>query len=346
MKTYKTKLFSSKNREKEKQNIRICADAILRGEVIAFPTETVYGLGANAFDERAIKKIFRVKRRPADNPMIVHVASIEQAENLFQKIPKHFYALAHAFLPGPLSIIGYKNVSVPDIVTAGLTKVAVRMPAHRIARALIRTAGVPLVAPSANISGSPSPTTPEDVMSDLGGKIFGVLDGGQCKIGIESTVIDLTGRGPTILRPGKITAKEIEDIIHTKVHIARQSQTQPASPGMKYIHYAPKARLILFYGEKNNVIMSMQTHCMQFQKKGNRVGLLAPNSMTQMCFESFYSLGDGSSVEYARRMYKGMRELDDTSVDIIFCPAILEEGLGLAVMNRLKKAASRKVKAN
>lgn len=327
----------------EEQNICICADAILRGEVIAFPTETVYGLGANAFDERAIKKIFRVKKRPADNPMIVHVASIEQAENLFQKIPKHFFTLAHAFLPGPLSIIGYKNASVPDIVTAELTKVAVRMPAHRIARALIRIAGVPLVAPSANISGSPSPTTPEDVMSDLRGKIFGVLDGGQCKIGIESTVIDLTGRGPTILRPGKITAKEIEDIIHTKVHLARQSQTQPASPGMKYIHYAPKARLILFYGEKNNVIMSMQTHCMQLQNKAHRVGLLAPHSMKHVCFESFYSLGNGSSVEYARRMYKGMRELDEKHVDVIFCPAILEEGLGLAVMNRLKKAASRKV---
>ena len=339
-----TQVFRRISGRMQKGYLVRAAEAIRNGELIAFPTETVYGLGENAYDERAIQKIFRVKGRPVDNPLIVHVASMEQAEHLFQIVPKHFYPIAKAFWPGPLSIIGYKNASVLDIVTAGLPKVAVRMPDHRIAQQLIWQAAVPLVAPSANISGSPSPTNAADVLKDLDGKIFGVIDGGACNIGIESTVIDLSDNRAIILRPGKITKEEIEEVIHRHVSIAKQSRAHPASPGMKYTHYAPKAKLFLFTGSDRMMLQNMKQYMDRLHRKNKRIGLLASKKMKLSGMDSFFSLKEGTAFDYARMMYNGLRVLDSLHVDCIFCPAIAAEGVGLAVMNRLKKAATRSIK--
>lgn len=340
----KTILYTSRSSEEESINISKAATAILQSELIAFPTETVYGLGADVFDERAIKKIFRVKKRPADNPLIVHVETTRWVERLYQKIPKYFHTLAEAFWPGPLSLIGYKHASVSDLVTARLSKIAVRMPDHSIALRLMRAVGVPLVAPSANLSGSVSPTTARDVLRDLDGKIFGVLDGGPCNVGIESTVLDISSHRVRILRPGKITAEEIEDVIHQQVVYAKASLKRPASPGMKYMHYAPKAYLMLFFGDQDHCLGKMLERLYLLKFVGGRVGVLAPEKMRSNQFDAFYSLGKGDAVDYARGMYTGMSSLDDKDLDVIFCPAISEEGLGVAVMNRLRKAASEIVR--
>lgn len=324
----------------DKTQLLIAAEAIQRGDLIAFPTETVYGLGANAFDEKAVAKVFRVKGRPSDNPLIVHVANAEQAESLFQNTPKGFHALVERFFPGPLSIIGWKNDVVPSAVTAGLPRVAVRMPHHRLALAFIRLCGVPLVAPSANRSGKVSPTSASEVIEELGGRIAGVIEGGRCSIGIESTVLDLTSRQPTILRPGCVTAGEIEGVLGVSVRIGRGETDRPASPGMKYTHYAPAAQVVLFFGPQERVQRQMIELADEHQQRGKRVGLLAPRAMKLRIADAFHSLQAGSAIDYAREMYRGLRALDHEAVDVIFCPAIAEEGLGIAVMNRLKKAAS------
>ena len=231
------------------QNSIFRAAALLKaGEIVAFPTETVYGLGAPLFNREAIEKIFIAKGRPRDNPLIVHLAHIEQAEEIAINIPSSFYILAKAFWPGPLTLIVTKHPNVPSTVSAGLETIALRLPAHPIARSLIEEVGEPLVAPSANLSGKPSSTTAGHVMEDFEGKIAAVLDGGACQIGIESTVLDLREeKRPTLLRPGSITREEIEAVLGYEVALfSKETSTPCPSPGMRYRHYAPKATVLLF----------------------------------------------------------------------------------------------------
>ncbi|MFZ1728698.1 MAG: L-threonylcarbamoyladenylate synthase [Bacteroidota bacterium] len=322
------------------QSLATAAALLREGKLVAFPTETVYGLGANALDEAAVRRVYDVKGRPRDNPMIVHVNGREQAVELMQVVPVYFEELVNEFWPGPLTLIVKRNAAVPDVVTAGLDTVAVRLPDHPITRALLRLTDLPVAAPSANLSGRPSPTDARTVFSDLQDLIEAILDGGSCDVGIESTVLDLTSRVPTILRPGTITREDLEDVLQTHVAEAGADAARPLSPGMKYRHYAPRADLFILpmCGDP-----AMQTAIaaavIDASGSGRTVGLLAPERYRSCGEHVFYSLHDGTPVEYARHIYAGLRALDDAHVDIILCPAIIPTGIGLAVMNRLSKAA-------
>lgn len=224
----------------------LAVDGLKRGEPVVFPTETVYGLAAPLFNEEAIRRIFSIKGRPLDNPLIAHISSLEEAGRLSQELPDSFYTLAEHFWPGPLTIVVKRHPKVPALVSAGHPSIAIRMPSHPIARLLIQEVGEPFVAPSANLSGRPSPTCVRDVLEDLSGKVRYIIDGGDCEIGIESTVISLFQSVPTLLRPGKITRENLEEVLGVKV--ALPTQNEPVfSPGMKYRHYAPKAKVELVY---------------------------------------------------------------------------------------------------
>jgi len=225
-------------------------DSLKKGEPVAFPTETVYGLAASAFDEGAIRKIFSIKGRPADNPLIVHISSLDQVSLLAEEVPPEFLKLARAFWPGPLTLVVKRKNSVPSICSAGLPTIAIRMPVHQVALDLIRGVGAPLAAPSANLSGGPSPTTAQDVLEDLEGKIPYILDGGACAIGLESTVLSLVNPRPILLRPGVVQKEALEAIFGRSIDLANQA-TPAFSPGMKYRHYAPKAAIRLVFNESD-----------------------------------------------------------------------------------------------
>ncbi|MBE0642632.1 MAG: threonylcarbamoyl-AMP synthase [Bacteroidetes bacterium] len=318
----------------------LAAATLLReGKLVAFPTETVYGLGANALDEAAVRRVYEVKGRPLDNPMIVHVHDQAQARELMQVVPAYFEELVNEYWPGPLTLIVTHNAAVPDVVTAGLATVAVRLPDHRITRELLRQAGVPVAAPSANVSGRPSPTDARTVYDDLQGRIEAVLDGGSCHVGIESTVLDLTSAVPTILRPGTVTREDLEDVLQTHVAEAGADAARPLSPGMKYRHYAPRADLLVLPLRDDVAMREALTEAIAVSAaSGRRVGLLAPERFRGCGEHTFSSLRDGTSVDYARHLYAGLRALDDAGVEVMYCPAIESVGIGTAVMNRLGKA--------
>jgi L-threonylcarbamoyladenylate synthase len=304
----------------------------------------VYGLGANALDEVAVREVFRVKGRPIDNPLIVHVHSRKQATELMQNVPPLFEELANEFWPGPLTLVVRHNAAVPDIVTAGLSTVALRMPDHKLTREVLRAANIPVAAPSANLSGRPSPTTGIDVYHELKGLIFAVLDGGSCDVGIESTVLDLTMDLPTILRPGTVTREDIEDVIQSRVYFATDIPDRPLSPGVKYKHYAPAAELIVIRHDHPDTEGTIKRRILKARRSGKRTALLAPERFDAIGADLHFSLGDGSAVDYARLLYAGLRTLDTGGADIIFCPGIPEDGIGFAVMNRLGKAATRMIR--
>lgn len=301
-------------------DIALAAELLRQGELVAFPTETVYGLGACIFDDTALRNIFTVKGRPADNPLIVHISAPEQTAELARDIPPEFAELCKAFFPGPLTIVLRRNEKISAIVSAGLDTVALRMPAHPVALQLIAAAGQPLAAPSANRSGRPSPTIAQHVFDDLRGQIAAVLDGGACRVGIESTVLSLTGNRPVILRPGAITAAEISAVLGQFVTIAGADEPV-ASPGMKYRHYAPNAPVILLPSLDN------------LSAGGNAVLLAAEHPAT---------LPEG--VEFrlltAATLYAELRRADDKQKDAIFVLCSPEIIVQTGLMNRLTKAAA------
>ncbi len=325
------------------KNIAQAAKLIRAGKLVAFPTETVYGLGANVFDEHAIKEIFRVKGRPQDNPLIVHLHSLTQLHRLVKSVPLKFWLLAEHFMPGPLTILLNKSDLVSMTVTAGLSTVAIRMPSHNVARALLRKASVPIVAPSANLSGRPSPTRAEHVAEDLDGSIAAILDGGACDVGVESTVIDIAKKTPVILRPGAVTKEQLEAVLKTTVRVSRPQKVRPASPGMKYAHYAPKAEVISFEGEAANVVKAM-TRMMRLRNVKHRVGVMAEHDWAKR-FDAavFFSLGR-SPEEAAQRLFNGFRTLDKSGVETILCQGFEAKEIGRAYMNRLRTAATRRIR--
>ncbi len=320
--------------EEENTLLRQVAKDLARGSLVAFPTETVYGLGASIFREAALERIFRVKGRPGDNPLIVHVCDPAQARELMARIPPSFEELVRRFWPGPLTLVVPRNAAVPDRVTAGLDTVGLRMPRHAFALALLREAGIPVAAPSANLSGRPSPTTAEEVWHDLAGRIPWILDGGPCQVGIESTVLDLSSSRPRVLRPGFVSADDIAEVLGRPVPQARSTSARPASPGMKYRHYAPSTPLVLSASSRLRQVLA------QTRERAGSVGLIAPSIFENLPADGFWSLGEGTPVDYARQLYAALRGMDRRGFGALVIPTIHGSPLARALMNRLSKAAA------
>lgn len=317
-------------------SISRAASIIRKGGLVAFPTETVYGLGAAASDARAVGRIFRAKGRPSDNPLIVHICHIRQLNEVALGLPVEALELAKRFWPGPLSLVLQRASSIPPEVSAGLPTVAVRMPDHPVALDLIRASGVPLAAPSANRSGHPSPTSFRHVLEDLAGRIEALIISDTCSIGLESTVLDLSGTKPVILRPGGITREMLEEALGVPVAVAGKIKEDhlPSSPGMKYRHYAPRAPLILITGTAKYRRRLIEALCEHYGNRGLSVGLL-----NEAC-----SSGAAERVDQAvlsASLYKALRQMDQRGVDLILAEETEPAGLGLAIMNRLRKAAAR-----
>ena len=328
----------------ERGDLERAAQLLRRGEVVAIPTETVYGLGANALDAAAVGKIFAAKGRPQDNPLIVHICQLDQLSGLVQQVPPLAQRLARAFWPGPLTMVMKKSGAVPDEVSAGLDTVAVRFPAHPVARALIELAAVPIAAPSANASGRPSTTTAQHVLEDLDGKIAAVVDGGSCGVGVESTVVDVTGDKLRLLRPGGITLEQLRQAageVEVDAALRRQlgRDETPRSPGMKYKHYAPRAPVTAVCGAPRRSYAYLCRHARPGQ------GLLCFSEWEGALREQFpdcvvISYGPGADhAAQARQLFDALRRFDETPVAAILAQCPEEDGLGLAVANRLKKAA-------
>lgn len=320
--------------------IKEAAQKLKQNEVIAFPTETVYGLGGNAESDEAVLKIFEAKGRPVDNPLIIHIANREQIHSFIKEIPEQASRLMDAFWPGPLTIILERKAgSLSDKATAGLATVAVRMPNHPVALALIEEAGLPLAAPSANLSGKPSPTTAAHVTADLMGRVSGIVDGGATGIGVESTVVDCTSEIPVILRPGGVTKEQLEEVIgEVSADPALSDDRQaPKSPGMKYRHYAPNAAFYLVDGSRQEI----QQLVKEKRNEGKRVGV-----MTTIENKPFYdadvvlACGERARLEtVAEALYDTLRTFNQADVDVIFGEIFPEQGVGQAIMNRLAKAS-------
>ena len=336
----------------ETEAILEAARILSRGGLVAFPTETVYGLGANALDGRAVARIFEAKGRPSDNPLIVHVAGRQEVEFLAKSISSTAKILMELFWPGPLTLVLPAGPAVPPETTAGLQTLAVRMPNHPVALALIRAVGVPLAAPSANLSGRPSPTTAEHVLQDLSRRIEAVLDGGPTGVGVESTVLDLTTSVPVILRPGGVTLEELRAVLgKVELEPAVRSGTlagdRPCSPGLKYIHYAPKAPLLLVEGTPEAVAAKMMELALEQQALGRRVGILSySGSRDYSSVGEVVLAGQREKPEtVAAGLYAALRRFNELEVDLILAEGLEDSGVGLAIMNRLRKAADKRIVA-
>lgn len=356
-------VFWTVSAEKPEQDIiKQAAEIIRRGGLVAFPTETVYGLGADGLNPEAVRRIFTAKGRPSDNPLILHVARQEEVFCLAAEVKEQAQELMRRFWPGPLTLVLPKADCIPDEVTAGLDTVAVRMPRHPVALALIAAGGAPLAAPSANRSGYPSPTTGRHVYADLAGRIEAVLESGPTGVGLESTVLDLSGEVPAILRPGGITREELQAVLGTVMIDPGllDPRQKPKAPGMKYTHYAPRAAVYLLRGpSREKKALKIRELVGESARKGEKVGLLL-TSETWQCFRDLsasrqrqdlpenvtYARDLGSSAhleEIAHVLYGELRNCDAAEVDLIYTETYQEEGLGAALMNRLLKSAGYKI---
>ncbi|MEG6522843.1 L-threonylcarbamoyladenylate synthase [Desulfotomaculum sp. 1211_IL3151] len=331
--------------------IQQAAAMIKKGGLVAFPTETVYGLGANGLDRKAVAAIYCAKGRPSDNPLILHVADTSMVKDLSRNLPDKASLLMRKFWPGPLTLVVPKAKHIPVEVTGGLDTVAVRMPDHPVALALIRASGLPIAAPSANQSGRPSPTKAEHVQADLQGRIDAILDGGPAGLGLESTVLDLTSKVPVILRPGGVTYEELKEvlgdvIIDPSVLGKKLPKDQvPRSPGMKYRHYAPTSPVILFEGEPHKIKTAITERAQALLAQGKKVGILATEEQAQGYPPQAKILKLGTRenpTTAAASLFSRLREFDQLHVDVILVEGIATTGIGLAIMNRLRRAAVEK----
>ena len=352
MKTRIVSLTQDEDQEVLFAKLAQAGEVIKRGGLVAFPTETVYGLGGDALNETSSKKIYEAKGRPSDNPLIVHIADMEHLEKIVREIPENARKLAKAFWPGPLTMILRKSSAVPCQTTGGLDTVAVRMPAHPLALLFIKEAGGYVAAPSANLSGKPSPTTAKYVIQDMNGRIDMILDADEeadSAIGIESTIVDMTGEVPMILRPGYITQEMITGIIgktDTDVTILDDNAKQPPkAPGMKYRHYAPKGELIIVEGEPEKVVNYINEQTALHAEKGEKTGVIGTSErIRQYKADSIKDVGKRDDLlSAAKRLYTFLREFDDENIAYMYSESFSSEGVGQAVMNRLLKAAGHKV---
>ncbi|MDR7856961.1 L-threonylcarbamoyladenylate synthase [Tissierella sp.] len=342
----------------DKENIDIslmkeAASIIKNSGIVAFPTETVYGLGANGLDENGVKKIFAAKGRPEDNPLILHVYSIDQVRELVEYIPDIAKRCMEEFWPGPLTILLKKSNKVLDITTAGLDTVGVRMPENNIALDLIKLSNVPIAAPSANTSGRPSPTSAKHVVEDLWGKVDMIIDGGDTGIGLESTVLDLSSDLPMILRPGGVTEESLRKIIPNisidSSIIKSDDNIIPKSPGQKYRHYAPKSDMVLFSGDLAGITQGIIAYAKEYKIQGKTVGIMCTDE-TKKYYEEYaketvnISMGSREDINtIAHNLFNTIRLFDEANVDIILAEGVELSHIGIAIMNRMMKAASGKI---
>ena len=328
------------------EDIKKAAEIIKKGGLVAFPTETVYGLGANGLDAKAAAGIYKAKGRPSDNPMILHIFELSELQEITDHISDNAIKMAEAFWPGPLTMIFQRNDKVPDVTTGGLDTVGVRMPSDSTARALIKESGVPIAAPSANLSGKPSPTKASHVAHDMDGRIDAIIYGGDCAVGIESTVVSVKDDEIVILRPGKITAADMEAVTGLKVSVDPaivldkdengkgssdndDKDFKPMAPGMKYRHYAPDAEMLVIEGEADKVKAEIEKRKKDLESEGKKVGVI------------FFGTKDFD--EAAHDLFARLREMDEQQVDVILAGAVEKTGLGYAVMNRMLKSAGNNV---
>ncbi|NWJ96425.1 MAG: threonylcarbamoyl-AMP synthase [Chloroflexi bacterium] len=304
-------------------SIKDAARLLRQGELVIFPTETVYGLGANALDALAVVRIYQAKQRPADNPLIVHIHCLDQVEELVQDVPDYAWDLMHTFFPGPLTLLLPKRPIVPDATTAGSSKVCLRMPSSPLACRFIKECAVPIAAPSANLSGRPSPTRWQDCLEDMAGRVAAILKGPEAAFGLESTIVDCTGSTPMLMRPGAISLEELTTVVPT-THLA-PTQTNLVLPGMKYRHYAPQAHVHLLAPGESPLAP---------EQSAAYIGLTPP------AFVSGYTLLVHSPQEYAHSLFAFFRECDRRAIRAIYAERVSEVGMGRAIMNRLNKAAA------
>ena len=330
--------------------IQTAAKILREGGLVAFPTETVYGLGGNGLDSAACEKIYLAKGRPSDNPLILHISELAELDRIAAEVSPKAKRLMDAFWPGPLTMIFRKRDIVPAKATGGLDTVAVRFPNHPVARAIIRAAGLPIAAPSANSSGKPSPTRASHVEYDLNGKIDMIVDGGAAEWGLESTIVDVSGEVPTLLRPGAVTKEMLEEVIgQVEIDPAilqkPAADVKPKAPGMKYTHYAPKAEVFLVQGEKRTVAERINRLAAAAQAAGKRVGVMATEE-TKALYHADIVLSLGSREkpeEIGANLFKVLRRFDFLGADTVYSEVFSEEGEGMAIMNRLRKAAGYRV---
>jgi L-threonylcarbamoyladenylate synthase len=342
----KTKIISMEEQKLDLAGLMEAGKVIREGGLVVFPTETVYGLGANALEEAAVKKIFEAKGRPQDNPLIVHVASFEIEEYVLE-IPHIAEKLMNNFWPGPLTIIFKKSSLIPDMTSAGLDSVGIRMPENKIALGLIKSSGSPIAAPSANISGKPSPTEVERCIEDLNGKVDYIIGGDKSQVGLESTIIDCTVTPPCVLRPGGITLEMLRKIdkniyIDPAIMEKATGDFKPKAPGMKYRHYAPKAQVKIVEGELQKTIAKINEIVQNYIDDNKVVGIMATDETIGCYLQGIkMSLGSRKKPEcIGRNLFEALRVFDDKGVDIIISEAFEEKGIGIAIMNRLRKAAA------
>ena len=341
----KTIVVKSTSKDINEDDMLLAGKIIKEGGLVAFPTETVYGLGGDALNSQSSKKIYAAKGRPSDNPLIVHISKWESMDLISRDIPKEAKILADAFWPGPLTMIVKKSDAVPTETTGGLDTVAIRMPDHPVALKFIEAAGGYIAAPSANTSGKPSPTLASHVVDDMDGIIDMIIDGGEVGIGVESTIVDLTEGRPTILRPGYITEEMLERVLGPvdtdKTILDNNSGAKPKAPGMKYRHYAPKGDMMIIEGSQEEVVKAINDNVKASKEKGDKTGVLCTDETFDLIEADVKkSVGKREDEhEIARRLYRILREFDDENVTAIYSESFSSEGFGQAVMNRLMKAA-------
>lgn len=327
--------------------IREMAEKIRNGETVIFPTETVYGLGANAMDEDAAKKIYLAKGRPSDNPLIVHIADIEEVDKIALEVGEKAKKAMANFWPGPLTIILKKKEIVPNVTSGGLSTVAIRMPSNKIANALIRESKTQIAAPSANISGRPSPTKAEHVVKEMSGRVSGIIMGGDCDFGLESTVVDFSDDKPMILRPGSITKEMLEEVLG-EVSIdpslsKKEDNIKAKAPGMKYKHYSPNAQVYIVKGAENNVITKMNELSRKNHAENKKTGIMCMSKDVDK-FECDYVVDLGKDYnEVAANLFDALIKMDEAKMDIVYSVCFESRGVGQAIMNRLLKSAAYRI---